>query len=277
MEETSKNISSKLIPQAFIPFSARLMAALRAKETVRKDRLFSDPFAAQLAGEDAFNFANTKSLPRDIAYLAIRTKLFDDFFQEAMTNISQVVILAAGMDTRAYRLSWPENTCLYELDFSGILEYKENIIGRVSPNCQRIAIAADLTQPWTHLLLEQGYQRDRPSIWLLEGLLMYLEASQCDRLMQDVFALTAPRSQLGLDLIDRQAVDGEPYNGYFRFGVDDPEEFLKQYGWTAQIIDPAELAVRFGCFENVLLPHNSSNSARAFLVKAHNFDPPQPP
>ena len=62
MDEKSKVTSSKLIPQAFIPFSARLMAALRAKETARKDRLFADPFAAQLAGEDAFNFANTNNV-----------------------------------------------------------------------------------------------------------------------------------------------------------------------------------------------------------------------
>lgn len=260
---------SKLIPQAFIPFSARLMAALRAKESARKDRLFFDPFALQLAGKDALAFADTQSHPRDIHYLAIRTKLFDDFFREEMSRISQVVLLAAGMDTRAYRLSWPEKTRLYELDFSGILEYKEKIIGRIAPNCQRVAIAADLTQPWTHLLLEQGYQRDRPSIWLLEGLLMYLKPAQCDRLMQDIFHLTAPGSQLGLDLIDRQTLERDfKNNGYFQFGIDNPEEFLTKHGWTAKILDPAHPEVHCGRLESLFHLGKTPNTARAFLVKA---------
>ncbi|MBP0021727.1 MAG: SAM-dependent methyltransferase [Cyanobacteria bacterium SBLK] len=265
---------SKLLPQAFIPFSARLMAALRAKESARSDRLFDDPFAARLAGKEAMEFANTQSQPRDIAYLAMRTKLFDDFFQDVLfakkiPEISQVVLLAAGMDSRAYRLYWPENTYLYELDFSGILAYKKNRLNGILPRCKRIEIAADLTQPWTHHLLEQGYQRDRPSLWLLEGLLMYLEASQCDRLLREIASLTVPGSYLGLDLIDRQTLQRDrDSNGYFQFGIDDPIGFLAQYNWTATIANPADLKIGSDRFNRFFAGDRISDTARPFLVTA---------
>lgn len=250
------------------------MAALRAKESARSDRLFDDPFATQLAGKEAMEFAHTKSQPRDIAYLAMRTKVFDNFFQDVLfcntrTQISQVVLLAAGMDSRAYRLSWLENTYLYELDFAEILAYKKNRLEGILPRCKRIEIPADLTQPWTHLLLERSYQRDRPSLWLLEGVLMYLEASQCDRLLQEVAALTAPGSYLGLDLIDRQTLQCDRKNqGYFQFGIDDPVGFLAKYDWTAKIIDPADLNIGGDRFKHFFSSDRIVDTARPFLITA---------
>lgn len=250
------------------------MAALRAKESRRSDRLFWDPFAAQLAGKAAMEFAETKSQPRDIAYLAMRTKIFDDLFQNVLfgdkiTAISQVVLLAAGMDSRAYRLSWPEHTHLYELDFAEILAYKENMLGGVLPRCKRTAIAADLTQPWIHLLLERGYQRDRPSLWLLEGLLMYLQASQCDRLLQEIASLIVSGSVLGLDLIDRQTLQRDRENsGYFQFGIDDPIGFLAQYGWTAKIVEPADFNINGDRFRYFLTGDQTVDTVRPFLITA---------
>ena len=81
------------------------MAAMRAKETARADRLFDNPFAKLLAGEEAFAFLAEKLQEQDRAYVAIRTRFFDDFLINVATQVNQIVILSSGMDTRAYRLS----------------------------------------------------------------------------------------------------------------------------------------------------------------------------
>ena len=106
----------------FVPFTARMMAALRARETNRCDRLFEDPFAAELAGKEAFERIDQQLTARDQAYVAVRTRFFDDFL--SAVPIDQVVLLASGLDTRAYRFPWSESINVYELDHPQVLAYK---------------------------------------------------------------------------------------------------------------------------------------------------------
>lgn len=256
-------------PDKFVPFTARLMAAMRAKETERTDRLFNDPFAHCLAGKEAVTFVDQKIKEQDRAYVAVRTHFFDDFLLSQSKKANQIVILASGMDTRAYRLPWSSETKIYELDQAQVMEAKKAILANATPKSQHYAISADLTQPWSHLLLEQGYQPTLPSIWLLEGLLMYLTESQVRQLLETISQLTPVDSYLGLDLVNVKSIEYEPYKGYFRSGFDVPEELLAEYGWFAKVIQPGDEGAHFGRYTDKLPPRDLMGVERVFLVKAY--------
>lgn len=261
-------LSTKPEPDRFVPFTARLMAAMRAKETTRPDRLFNDSFAEQLAGEEAFTFLEKKLKGEDRAYVAVRTRFFDDFLFHSRTQVNQIVILASGMDTRAYRLPWSPESKIYELDQPQVLETKAAILCDATPNCQHYTIPTDLTQPWSHLLLEQRYQPNLPSFWLLEGLLMYLTEPQVRQLLETISQLATIDSYLGLDLVNVKSIEYEPYKGYFRSGFDCPEKLLAEYGWKAEVIQPGDESAHFGRYINKLPPRDVPDVERVFLVKA---------
>lgn len=172
------------------------------------------------------------------------------------------------MDTRAYRLPWSSETKIYELDQAQVIETKTAILADATPKSQHYAISADLTQPWSHLLLEQGYQPTLPSIWLLEGLLMYLTELQVRQLLDIISQLATADSSLGLDLVNVKSIEYEPYKGYFRSGFDEPEELLAEYGWKAEVIQPGDKGAHFGRYTNKLPPRNVPDIERVFLVKA---------
>ena len=136
--------------------------------------LWADPFAGW-AGDAWLARQQTEypGLP-----LVLRTRFFDDFFAERMGDaaLRQVVLLAAGYDTRAYRLAWPEGTRLFEIDQPAVLAREEAFLQQrgASPHCERIALCVDLASDWSEPLLAAGCTPERPSIWLLEGLLIYL-------------------------------------------------------------------------------------------------------
>jgi methyltransferase (TIGR00027 family) len=227
----------------FVPFTARMMAAMRAHESSRPKPLFIDPWAARLAGETAFRQVEQHLAPQDQAYVAVRTHFFDDFFRQ--NPAPQVVLLAAGLDTRAYRLLWPPETHLYELDQAEVIDYKATILTDAVPTCQHHPLAADLTQPWQDRLLAAGYEPQKPSIWLIEGLLMYLTSAQVETLLATVAALSCDGSYLGADCVSVASLDYEPYRGYFQFGCNDPEALLANYGWQATAIQPGEPEANF--------------------------------
>ena len=261
-------VPAKPEPDKFVPFTARLMAAMRAKETEKTDRLFNDSFAHCLAGKEAFTFVEKQLKEQDRDYIAVRTHFFDDFLLTQSKKANQIVILASGMDTRAYRLPWSSETKIYELDQAQVIETKTAILADATPKSQHYAISADLTQPWSHLLLEQGYQPTLPSIWLLEGLLMYLTEPQVRQLLETISQLATADSYLGLDLVNVKSIEYEPYKGYFRSGFDEPEELLAEYGWKAEVIQPGDEGAHFGRYTNKLPPRNVPDIERVFLVKA---------
>lgn len=250
----------------FVPFTARLMAAMRAQETNRPDRLFSDPFAAVLAGEEAVAMMQQRLSDNDLTYVAVRTRFFDDFLLSSPAR--QVVLLAAGMDTRAFRLPWNRTVTCYELDQPAVLNYKNAMLSEMTPPCQRHTIPVDLTQPWMPLLLDQGYQPDQPSIWLIEGLLMYLSDLDMRKLLHTVSDLAALGSRLGLDVVNSLSLDYAPYKGYFRSGVDEPEPLLAEYGWDAVAVQPGDKTANYGRYQQRLPPRDVLGVQRAFLVTA---------
>lgn len=254
----------------FVPFTARMMAAMRARETSREDRLFSDPFAANLAGTEAFEQVDIRLTPDDQTYVAVRTRFFDDFL--ITSQVGQIVLLGSGLDTRAYRLPWTSEVELYELDHAEVLTYKAELLKDVSPSCKHHLIAADLTQSWEESLLSAGYSPTSPSLWLLEGLLMYLSEAQAHRLVASITSLSTDGSQLGLDLINSKSLEYEPYKGYFQFGTEHPEKLLFDYGWQAEVAQPGDTKANFGRYSEPAPPREIPDIMRVFLVKAKKIN-----
>jgi methyltransferase (TIGR00027 family) len=201
------------------------VAAARAVETARDDALIRDDYAyllvaaagpqwAQMASSDPGwiaddeEFRQLHEMSRD--YQAVRTHYFDDFFRAAMrAGIRQVVILAAGLDSRAYRLDWPVGTTVYELDQPKVLEYKTSTLDAhgAQPKARRVGVAVDLRDDWPAALTAAGFDAAQPTAWLAEGLLPYLPADAQDRLFELVTANSAPGSRIAVEAFSMDLSD----------------------------------------------------------------------
>ncbi|CAJ1505801.1 SAM-dependent methyltransferase [[Mycobacterium] kokjensenii] len=200
--------------------TAVMVAAARAAETAGQDPLISDPYAHLLVADAGTGIWETlldgslvdkvAAIDPEIAavyhhmrnYQAVRTHFFDAFFADATAaGIRQVVILASGLDSRAYRLDWPAGTTVYEIDQPKVLEYKERVLSAagVTPSAQRRTVAIDLRQDWPTALTAAGFDPAAPTAWLAEGLLMYLPADAQDRLFEQITALSAPGSRIAAE------------------------------------------------------------------------------
>lgn len=202
--------------------TAVLVAAARASETDKPDALIRDPYARILvegAGTGMWEHFLDSSIADKLVdidseavamfthmlnYQAVRTHFFDAFFMDATAaGIRQVVILASGLDSRAYRLDWPAGTRVYEIDQPLVLDYKAKKLAEhdVQPVAERHEVPVDLRQDWPAALKEQGFDPSQPTAWLAEGLLMYLPAEAQDRLFELVTALSAPGSRVSAEAI----------------------------------------------------------------------------
>ena len=131
-----------------------------------------------------------------------RTKFFDTYFYAAAdAGVRQIVIPAAGLDSRAYRLAWPNATVVFELDQPEVLEFKRQVLARHgdAPTAERREIAVDLRDDWPQALLEQGFDASAPSAWLAEGLLIYLPATAQRQLFTGIDALAASGSHVAVE------------------------------------------------------------------------------
>ena len=196
--------------------TALSVAAARAIETRSEDPLIRGEFAYLLvsqAGEPWARLAGSMDWIADhehgrrahqlaIDYQAVRTHFFDSFFAEATgAGIRQVVILAAGLDSRAFRLDWPAGTTVYEIDQPKVLEYKSATLAAhgATPSADRHEVAIDLRQDWPAALIAEGFDPKAPTAWLAEGLLMYLPAEAQDRLFTQITELSAPGSRVAAE------------------------------------------------------------------------------
>ncbi len=200
--------------------TAVMVAAARAAETDKPDPLIRDPFArilvseagtgvwekmldsslvdkvAEIDAEAAANFEHMRG------YQAVRTHFFDAYFTAAAAaGIRQVVILASGLDSRAYRLNWPTGTTVYEIDQPKVLEYKSATLAAhdATPSADRHEVAVDLRQDWPAALIAEGFDPKAPTAWLAEGLLMYLPADAQDRLFTQITELSATGSRVAAE------------------------------------------------------------------------------
>ncbi|BBU24970.1 class I SAM-dependent methyltransferase [Mycobacterium xenopi] len=206
--------------------TAVMVAAARATETDRPDSLINDPYARLLvtnAGTGIWEAMLDESIVAKLeaadpetaaivhhmrSYQAVRTHFFDAYFSEAVgKRIRQVVILASGLDSRAYRLDWPPGTVVYEIDQPKVLAYKSATLAAhgVTPSADRREVPIDLRQDWPAALREAGFDPAAPTAWLAEGLLMYLPATAQDRLFEQITELSAPGSRIAVETAARHA------------------------------------------------------------------------
>lgn len=195
--------------------TATMVAAARALVSREPDALIDDPFAAPLVravGLDFFTrlvdgdipLANLEGDgPRFMAnWIAVRTRFFDDFFAHAGgAGIRQAVILAAGLDSRPYRLPWAAGTTVFEVDQPKVIEFKTTTMDAIgaTPTADRRTVSIDLREDWPAALRRSGFDDSRPTAWSAEGLLVYLPPDAQDRLFDDITALSAPGSQLATE------------------------------------------------------------------------------
>jgi methyltransferase (TIGR00027 family) len=263
------------------------VAAARATETAQPDPLIRDPFAyllvsaagpvwAELASGQSGWYGDDERGRRinemSRSYQAVRTHYFDEYFMAASrTGIRQVVILASGLDARAYRLDWPAGTTVFEIDQPKVLGYKAATLeshGAV-PSATRRAVPVDLRDDWAAALIEAGYRPGRPTAWLAEGLLPYLPADAQDRLFEMVTAHSAPGSRIAVEAFASQASQTDEQRAAWRertarlrrqLGLDqefealiyqdaeraEASDWLRAHGWQVDEVDSHDEMARLG-------------------------------
>lgn len=270
------------------------VAAGRAAETESENPLISDPFARiflDTVGDGVWNWFANPDLPAEmleaephlhlqmqsmVNYMACRTKFFDTFFLDAArSGVHQVVILAAGLDSRAWRLPWPDGTTVYELDQDKVLNFKVSTIAEhgFEPTCDRVAVAVDLRYDWPATLQQAGFDPSAPSAWSVEGLLPYLPAAAHELLFERIDGLAAPGSRIAVeapraDWMDEEVLARRRERGdrmrammaklepdremprvdelwYFE-EREDVGEWLRRHGWEATVTPSPELMAGYG-------------------------------
>ena len=269
------------------------VAAARAAETESENPLIRDPFARaflEAAGEGMWSLTSDPRLAAEmkqrapdvqahmqvmVDFMAVRTAWFDEFFLDAVSSgIRQVVILAAGLDARSWRLPWPNGTTVFELDQTKVLDFKSSTLQRrgAQPTAQLVSVAVDLREDWPTALREAGFDASLPTVWSAEGLLRYLPAAAQDLLLERIDSLSASGSWLATNAPAKSAVDPELLASQreqakrLRAAAADvldaeipdvedlwyPEErtevtdWLGAHGWDASQIGMADLLARYG-------------------------------
>ncbi|MFJ6701105.1 class I SAM-dependent methyltransferase [Streptomyces sp. NPDC091272] len=270
--------------------TALLTAALRAAETQRPDRLYEDPHAAALAGDigpellaevrtATFPPGGTRTLPSTPDYNAIRTRFFDDYLQEAAQDpqTTQIVLAPAGMDSRAYRLDWPQRLRWFEVDRPAVLAHKDERLGAATPRTDHRKVAVDLTEPdWEDRLQAAGYDPEVPSTWLLEGLLYYIPEADTHRILRRIAAISAPGSRIAADIVNSAALTLPHMRGLldvfegwgcpWLFGTDEPEALFDAYGYQVRATQPGEEGADYGRWPDPVPPREVRDVRRVFFV-----------
>jgi methyltransferase (TIGR00027 family) len=248
-----------------VGYTALMVAGWRAVHATNPDPLAEDPYAkvfiaasadpywtGQLA--DPPSSDNATAFPR---LYGVQTRFFDDFFVTATGHgIQQAVIVAAGLDSRAYRLAWPAGTTVFEIDQPKVLEFKTRVLAEhgAESTAIRKSVTADLRDDWTQALTAVGFDVGQPAAWSVEGLLPYLTGEAQNTLFTRIGELSASGSRvavgaLGSRLNSDQLADLEAnYPGVNMAGdVDfsaltyddktDTADWLGRHGW---VVDPVK-------------------------------------
>jgi methyltransferase (TIGR00027 family) len=262
------------------------VAVGRALATRAPQPLINDPFAEPLVravGVDFFTrLASGELDPAGVDdngdfgmlgiadMMGIRTRFFDDFFvTAAAAGVHQVVILASGLDARAYRLPWPDGTTVFEIDQSQVIEFKSATLAELgaAPTADRRAVPVDLRHDWPAALRAAGLDPSRPTAWSAEGLMPFLPPEAQDRLLDNITELSAPGSQLAtenlqgssdaiqtmadriLDVTEQwrdHGFDIEMTDLWYAGDRNDVVEYLRSHGWTTTATTVPELAANYG-------------------------------
>ncbi len=278
--------------------TAVMVALARARETASPDPLIRDEFAEPLVSTpelegvreqvaawwapepDGSQGEADPNLAVDaqnmIDYQAVRTHFFDAYFADATqasaAGIRQNVILAAGLDSRAYRLAWPTGTVVYEIDLPKVLEYKAATLAThgATPTAERRPVPVDLRHDWPQALRDNGFNADRPTAWLAEGLLPFLPAAAQEAMFASVDELSGPGSRVAVEVFGvdaekrreaeerwaelkaKRAARGQdtsfnPFDLWFDDeGRPDCADWFAAHGWSTRTVNAREEALRLG-------------------------------
>jgi methyltransferase (TIGR00027 family) len=247
--------------------TALFVATARALEAQKPDPVANDPFAevfCRAVGGDAADVLDGKQPDHQLAtpdwgdhfvnFQAARTHYFDDYFvRAAEAGVRQIVILAAGLDSRAYRLPWPAGTTIFELDRPQVLDFKREVLAEqgATPHAERREVAIDLREDWPQALRDSGFDATQPSAWIAEGLLIYLPADAQQQLFSGIDALAASGSHIAVEdgapmpdeafkaaVAEERAAQAEgERRSFFQLIYNEQhapaEEWLEEHGWTA--------------------------------------------
>jgi methyltransferase (TIGR00027 family) len=244
------------------------VARVRAGETARPQPLFSDPYAAAFvaAAADDNPSPETAALTEDqrrwragiVFHVTMRTRFFDDYLLQAVGDgCQQVVLLGAGLDTRAFRFDWPTRLRWFELDLPEVLAFKQAVLDdeAASTTSDRRALPADLARDWATVLRDAGFAPTLPTAWLAEGLLAYFDGEAAAHVLTVVTDLSAAGSRLSLergDVAGQVATthsDSRPdeASALWRGGLGrSPAEWLAERGWRTTEHEVADLAATYG-------------------------------
>jgi methyltransferase (TIGR00027 family) len=280
-----------------------MVAAGRAVATKAANPLIDDPFAEPLVRAVGIEFlarwANGEidaadidgaddgwGLQRMADLMGVRTPYFDAFFRDAMdAGIRQAVILASGLDARAYRLSWPAGVTVFEIDQPEVLEFKNSTLADLDarPTAELRVVPIDLRHDWPTALREKGFDPTQPSAWIAEGLLAFLPADAQDRLLDNIIGLSTPGSRLAAEIFgarpdengeqakDMVAVAGERWREHgfdveladLRYDVErnDVAAYLDRHGWQTEVRTLNELFAANGLAEVPAVAGNPASDA----------------
>lgn len=283
--------------------TATMVAAGRAVASKAANPLIDDPFAEPLVRAVGIEFlarwANGEidaadidgaddgwGLQRMADLMGVRTPYFDAFFRDAMdAGIRQAVILASGLDARAYRLSWPAGATVFEIDQPEVLEFKNSTLADLDarPTAELRVVPIDLRHDWPTALREKGFDPTQPSAWIAEGLLAFLPADAQDRLLDNITALSTPGSRLAAEIFgarpdengeqakDMVAVAGDRWREHgfdveladLRYDVErnDVAAYLDRHGWRTEVRTLNELFAANGLAEVPAVAGNPASDA----------------
>jgi methyltransferase (TIGR00027 family) len=262
------------------------VAVGRALSSRGPNALINDPFAEPLVravGVDFFTRIATGELdPEQVDdngdfgmkrmgdMMGVRTRFFDDFFMAAANEgIRQAVILASGLDARAYRLPWPTGTTVFEIDQSRVIEFKTATLAELgaTPTADRRAVPVDLRDDWPAALRAAGLDSTQPTAWSAEGLMPFLPPDAQDRLLDNITELSPAGSQLATEnlkgvsdgvrkMADRMRAvtdqwrehgfDVEMTDLWYPGDRTDVVEYLSTHGWATAATSVPDLAAAYG-------------------------------
>ncbi|MFJ9367814.1 SAM-dependent methyltransferase [Nocardia sp. NPDC101769] len=240
--------------------TATMAAAARAIATRTHRQLIDDPFAeplvravgvelaTQLATGEVAPVGLVEQIWIDVA--KVRTKFYDEFFRDATNaGTTQVVILASGLDSRAYRLAWPAGTVVYEVDQPQVIEFKTRTLAELGavPTADRRVAAVDLREDWPTVLRTAGFDPARPTAWSAEGLLGYLPPEAQDRLLDTITNLSAPGSRVATESRPNPQPGQEDKTREHLHGISDR--------WRTQGFDPDMARLRYFGERNEAAPY----------------------
>ncbi len=276
--------------------TALITAAVRARESVRPDALFNDTYAMHLAGEDGVELLDNleRSIPAASGLIPaiIRTYFIDVQLNDIYTNygFSQVVMLGCGMDARAFRKDYfalqpsqeeLSHITFYELDHPELIRLKQaRLLGNNAKSLfNRVEISCDLSCDNLYtLLIDNGFNPELPTVWIAEGILIYLDESSIHTLLETITKLSAKESFFLCDLVsmalisnkateqlrNHLAAEGCPMT----YGTDNPQALFSQYGWGASVYNLIDVMRLTGRFSDLPVNLNTTTPGEAYLVSA---------